>query len=244
MRNVLLLSIASTVLLGCTAADTLPDFGGVWARHPNPYANGENPPLPGGEPALKEPYASAYKESLAKKRAADEHGTPLIDDSTRCLPEGMPTIMGATYPLEIFQSPRDVVVLAELFTQTRRIFLNETLPPLDEVTPSYNGSSIGHYEGQTLVVETRGVLEDVKFAPFGIPHSRNMKITEQLRLAGPDLLENHITIEDPGVLDSPYVFTFRYKRKPDYKVSEYICDNNRYEPDETGNGVKLNVNPK
>jgi len=154
----------------------------------------------------------------------------------------MPTIMGATYAIEILQSPKDVVVLAEFLTQTRRIFLDEKMAPLEEITPSYNGYSVGHWEGSTLVVETRGVLEDVQFAPFGIPHSRQMKITERLRLSGPNLLVNHVVVEDPEVLVKPYVFDFGYRKNPKYKIVEYICDNNRSEAAEDGS-VRLKVTP-
>jgi hypothetical protein len=70
-----------------------------------------------------------------------------------------------------------------------------------------------------------------------------MKVTERLRLTGPDLLENQITIDDPEFLAKPYTFTFGYRRNPDYRIMEYICDNNRYHLNEEG-GVDLEVSPK
>lgn len=236
------------ILFTGAAYAATPDFSGVWERYPDLYTSQntrflKEPPPPGGGPQLKEPYASAYKALLKRRESAAKRGEQVIDAITSCLPEGMPTIMGATYNIELLQSPQVVVVLAELFTQTRRIFLNEKMPPLDEITPSYNGYSVGRWEGDTLVVETRKVREDVKFEPFGIPHSLDMKITERLRLTGPGLLENRITIEDPAALAKPYVFTFGYKKDPGYKVLEYICDNNRYRSDEKGNAT-LDLNSK
>jgi hypothetical protein len=248
MRNPRLALLAAALLLGAQAAScATPDFSGTWERFPDPYAEFENtpfaddPPPPAGGPKLKEPYASAYKELNRRKAEADKKGKPLLDPSTQCLNEGVPTIMAAVYPIEILQTPRQLVVLAEFLTQTRRIYLNEKMPPSDEISPGYNGYSVGHWQGETLVVQTTGVREDVKFVQA--PHSAQMKVTERLRLTAPDRLENQITIEDPAVLAKPYVFTFGYKRNPGYRIMEYICDNNRNSYDADG-GVSLEVAPK
>jgi len=205
-----------------------PDFNGVWTRYPDPYAAGpipEDPPPPGGDPRLREPYATAYKDYKIRKKAADDAGKPLLDASTQCLPEGMPTIMGAVYNIQLLHTTKELVVLAEFLTQTRRVFLNERMPPLSEITPSFNGYSVGHWEGDTLVIQTLGVREDTRF--YNFPHSRNMVITERLRLTAPDLLENRVKIDDPAMLAQPYEFVYGYKKDPTYKILEYICDDNR-----------------
>lgn len=237
-------ALAVILLLAVSAASgAAPDFSGVWERYPDPYGDSrfpDDPPPPAGGPHLKEPYASAYKKARQRKAEADKEGKPLADPATRCLPEGMPTIMAAVEPIEILQTPRQLVVLAEFLTQTRRVYLNEKMPEPEDISPGYNGYSVGEWQGQTLVVHTRGVREDIRF--MGIPHSAQMKITERLRLTAPDLLENQITIDDPGVLVKPYAFTFGYKRNPQYRILEYICDNNRERPDSQG-GVSLDVNP-
>src|SRR6185436_3724705 len=128
------------------------------------------------------------REFNRHKAEADKQGRPLPDPATRCLPEGMPTIMDAVEAIEIVQTQRQIVVLAEFLTQTRRIYLNEKMPPLEDLSPGYNGYSVGHWDGETLVVETIGVREDVRF--IAIPHSAQMKVTERLRLTAPDRLEN------------------------------------------------------
>jgi len=179
-------------------------------------------PVPEGGPDLKEPYASAWKAQRAKRLAALKAGKPLVDSSTLCLPEGMPTIMGAIFPIEILQTPRQVTVLAEFLTQTRRIYLDKPMPPVEEIAPSYYGFSSGHWSGDTLDVITRGVRKEVEF--FEIPHSDQMTITEHLRLVGPKLLENKVVIDDPAYLKKPYAFTIGYRRKDDYRIMEYICD--------------------
>jgi hypothetical protein len=248
MKYPRLAPVAAALLLGAHAAScATPDFSGTWERYPDPYAEFENtpfaddPPPPAGGPSLKEPYASAYKELNRRKAEADKNGKPLVDASTQCVPEGTPTLMAAVYPIEIVQTPRQIVVLAEFLTQTRRIYLNEKMPALEDISPGYNGYSVGHWQGDTLVVQTIGVREDVKFVQA--PHSAQMKVTERLRLTAPDRLENKITIEDPGVLAKPYVFTFGYKRNPGYRIMEYICDNNRNRVGADGS-VGMEVTPK
>jgi hypothetical protein len=228
---------------GSIALAAAPDFNGVWARFPDPYGDGpfpDDPPAPEGGPRLREPYATAYKEYQKRKKVAEEQGKLLLDASTQCLPEGMPTIMGAVYNIQILQVPKEIVVLAEFLTQTRRIYLGEPMPPTREITPTYNGYSVGGWEGETLVVRTVGVREDVKF--YNTPHTRNMVITERLRLTAPDRLEDHVKIEDPAVLLVPYEFTFGYKKDPTYKIMEYICDGNRYVKGADGS-VGLKVTP-
>jgi hypothetical protein len=227
---------AKTVLLAalalasaaCTEEQqaTEPGIMGIWELYPDPFGGEENTflelPVPGDGPKLKEPYASQWKALRDKRDAMLRAGTPLADPSTLCIPEGMPMIMGAIFPIQILQTPGQVTVLAEFLTQTRRIHLDKPMPALDEITPGYYGTSVGRWEGDTLVVTTKGVKEDIRF--FEIPHSLEMTITERIRLTAPDRLENQITIEDPKMLAEPYRFTYGYRRNDDYEMMEYFCD--------------------
>ena len=203
-----------------------PNITGVWEIYPDPFAGEENffseLPVPGDGPKLREPYATEWKKLRSERDALLKAGTPRVDPSTQCLPEGMPMIMGAIFPIELLQTPGQVTVLGEFLTQTRRIYLNRPMPPLDELNPNFYGFSTGRWEGDTLVVTTRGVKEEPRF--FEIPHSNEMVITERVRLTGPDLMENAITIEDPKILLEPYRFTYGYKRNPGYQIQEYFCD--------------------
>ncbi|MBB3859354.1 hypothetical protein GGQ88_000594 [Novosphingobium hassiacum] len=209
-----------------TATATAPNITGIWELYPDPFAGEENTflelPVPGDGPKLREPYATEWKTLRANRDAKLKAGTPLVDPNTQCLPEGMPSVMAAIFPLEFLQTPGQITVLAEFITQTRRIFLNKTMPALDELTPTFYGMSIGKWEGNTLVVTTKGVKEETRF--FEIPHSFEMTITERLKVTGPDTIENEITIEDPKVLLEPYRFTYGYKRNPEYQIMEYYCD--------------------
>jgi len=203
-----------------------PNIMGVWEIYPDPFAGEENTFVelepPGGGPKLREPYASQWKARRDERNAKLKAGTPLVDPSTLCLPEGMPSVMGAIFPFQILQTPGQVTVLAEFLTQTRRILFNKKMPPVEEVTPSYFGYSIGRWEGKTLVVTTLGVREDTQF--FEIPHTAAMKITERIRLTAPGYLEDQIVVEDPTILLEPYRFTFGYKRNDDYEIAEFLCE--------------------
>lgn len=203
-----------------------PNISGIWELYPDPFAGEENTflelPVPEGGPKLKEPYATEWKALRANRDAMLKAGTPLVDPSTQCQPEGMPMIMGAIFPLEILQTPGRVTVLAEFLTQTRRIYLDKQMPKLGELNPSFYGMSVGHWEGDTLVIKTRGVKEAVRF--FEIPHSLQMTITERIRLTASGLIDNQITIEDPETLLEPYRFTYGYKRNDEYQMMEYFCD--------------------
>lgn len=214
------------VVKGVTGSVVAPDIMGVWELYPDPFGGQENTVIelsaPEGGPKLKEPYASQWKQRIDKRNAALKAGTPLADRSTLCLPEGLPLIMGAIFPIQILQTPGQVTVLAEFLTQTRRIHLDKAVPALEDVSPSYYGYSVGRWEGDTLVVTTLGVREDTEF--YEIPHSAEMKITERIKIVKPGYLEDQIVIEDPKTLAEPYKFTYGYKRNDSYEISEYICD--------------------
>lgn len=239
---------AATIFLGvvlvtvagmCNAAasktqyDKRPDISGTWERTPDDWfgENPDEPVHPGGPMDLKEPYASQYAELKKKQAAANEAGTPLATTSSKCLPEGMPTLMAALFPIQIIHDDKQVVVLGEYLQQVRRILLNEAMPPKEKLDPKYQGHSRGHWEGDTLVVETQRVRTDVTF--YDVPHGADMKIIERIRLRGPDHLEDQVLIEDPQVLNTPYRFTFDYKRS-DYAIQEYVCENNQIVIDSEG----------
>jgi hypothetical protein len=230
MKSVILTALAVATSLTALPAmahpTNEPNITGVWEIYPDPFAGDENTFLelsaPNGGPKLKEPYASQWKARREHREAMLKAGTPLADPSTLCIPEGMPTIMWAIFPLQILQTPGQITVLAEFLTQTRRIFMNAPMPHPDDYAPTFYGFSTGRWEGDTLVVTTKGVQEETQF--FEIPHSSEMTITERLRLTSPDMLENHIVIDDPERLIEPYHFSYGYKRNDDYRIMEFYCE--------------------
>jgi len=243
-----LIAISCLWLASCGGPAPRPDFTGVWESYPPLHAPAKSPAelfaqgagqaymQPGGAPQLKEPYASAYEARLEKSH--ENNDEPVEEPGSGCLPEGMPGMMSAVLPFEVVQTPRLLVILAEEQMQVRRIHLDGKMPSWDDIVPGYFGYSVGHWEGDTLVVETRGIREDILF--LGIPHSNKMELTERLRLTAPDLLEIEFAMKDPTVFVQPYTFTYTYKKNPTYQIAEYVCENDRYSLDST----KLDVRPK
>jgi hypothetical protein len=146
----------------------------------------------------------------------------------------MPRMMAvASYPVEILQTAGQITLVTEAFSEVRRVYMNEKQQPIDEVPPGYYGHSVGRWEGETLVIDTVGIKESVP-GYNNIPHSSQMRITERMRLVTPTVLHDQITIEDPVVLEKPVVYTLAYRRLPNYKMVEFICENNREYVDEQG----------
>ena len=225
-------------------AQSKPDLTGVWG----PYRGGRgaDPKLaapPAGPIVLKPEYTKAYDARRAAEAAANARGEQLANASVQCVPYGVPNMMSvATYPVEIIQTPKQVTFISEAFSEVRRVYIDRPQAKIDDVPPGYYGRSVGHWEGDTLAVDTVGIKTTVN-GYRGMPHSEQMRIAERFRLAAPDVLHDQITIEDPVTLEKPVVYTLAYKRIPDYEMVEFVCDNNREYVDEQGR-VQLRLEQK
>jgi hypothetical protein len=210
-----------------------PDLTGTWAADRRPNRDPKVTPPPAGPMTLKQPYAHQYESRRAAERQAEDRGEPLANSSTACVPYGMPQMMSAIYPLEILQTPGQITIIAEAFSEVRRIYLNEAPAKVGEVAPGYYGHSTAHWNGDTLEVETVGIKESV-LGYRGMPHSDQLRIVERFRLVAPDVLHDQVTVEDPVTLEKPWTFTFAYRRTSGYKMQEYVCENNRDYADDKG----------
>ncbi len=214
-----------------------PDFSGAWTTYPGRSKGPPPDPKLAAPPPtplqLKAQYAGPYEAKRAAQRESDRRGEPLANASTECVPNGMPQMMFPIYPLEILQTRGQVTIIAEAMSQVRRIYLNQPQAKMEDVPPEYFGHSVGHWEGDTLVVDTIGVKEEV-LSYQDTPHSDQMRIKERFRLVAPDILHDQITIEDPVTLEKPWTFTFAYKRQAGYQMLEYVCENNREYVDDKG----------
>ena len=230
-------AILGAVLLawGSAAAQAPPNLTGAW--EPMGGGRGANPktaPPPAGPIVLKPEYAKAYDAKRQADAEATKRGEPPASAAVLCSPYGMPRMMAvASYPVEILQTPGQITIVTEAFSEVRRVYMDEPQQPIDDVPPGYYGHSVGRWDGQTLVIDTVGIKETVP-GYNNIPHSSQMRITERIRLVTPDVLHNQITIEDPVVLEKPVVYTLAYRRLPGYKMVEFVCENNREYLDEQG----------
>jgi len=245
-----------------TAADwaalaKLPDFNGVWERagvggggNPvfgTPSQRGNTPPAARG--ASPQRGGDAGRTSVpsftpkyeAMRAAAAKSLQPEDNTTANCLPPGMPGIMGQPYPMEFLLTPGKVTIVIEAYTQVRHIYTDGRPLPQDP-DPKFFGTSVGHWEGETLVAETVGFNDHVQLAR-GVPHGDKMKIVERFRLTDPDTMNIETTITDPVALAAPYKTSNTVKRHRNWTISEYICEeNNRNYVDQTGKaGINLTV---
>jgi hypothetical protein len=222
-----------------TAADwsalaKLPDFSGVWERGGGGGGRGAGARGRAAGPSFTPKYE-------AMRAAAARAPQPEDNTTANCLPPGMPGIMGQPYPMEFLLTPGKVTIVIEAYTQVRHIFTDGRALP-DEPEPKFFGTSIGHWEGDTLVAETVGFSAHVQHAR-GVPHGEKMKIVERFRLTDPDTMSIETTITDPGVLEAPYTTTASLRRHRNWTISEYICEEiNRNSVDQNGKvGIDLTL---
>jgi hypothetical protein len=177
------------------------------------------------------PLTPKYQQIYQQMRAESER---LAEGTQTCEWPGMPTIMTYPYPFEILDTPGRLTFLFEVESQVRRVFLDRKthLDP-DDLDPSYNGDSIGHWEGMTLVIDTIGFNT---YRPVrGLPHSQQMRIVERITPIDKDTITDEITITDPEAFTRPMVINVQYSRRPDWRIREYSCaENNRDAPDASG----------
>jgi hypothetical protein len=208
---------------------------GSWNRYPE---IGETPqpafpaPPPIPAPPLKAEHKAAWEAHRKVVADAEAAGKPVFTNYTACLPDGMPAMMMGMFPMEVLQTPGQVTIIQEAYNQVRRIYMGAQLPAFEDAEPLFWGHSSGKWEGDTLVVDTIGIKEDVRFRD--VPHSNQMRIVERLRLLSPDMMEDVVTVTDPVYLDGPWTFKWMYKRMPGYKMLEYVCESNREYRDESG----------
>ena len=231
---------------------TLPDFSGVY--YPiNPFGNFRGGPRAGGpppgaprqgppprptasaplsdgsrgrrpdEPLLKPEYMAKW-EMISKTRIA---GSSEYDPVARCLPPGMPAMMSMAYGMEVMQTKDKITFFSELNDALRRVYLDGRKPSgtvLED--PTYAGYSTGHWEGDTLVVDTVALRDDTFIEGF-TPHSDQMTVHERIRLKEPTLLEDTITVTDPKALTQPWTTVKTYRKaKPRSgkdELREFAC---------------------
>jgi hypothetical protein len=176
---------------------------------------------PADAPKLTPEYLAKW-EVIRKSRMA---GSPEFDPNVRCVSAGMPNMMSMTYGMELQHTKNKITMYGELNDVYRRIFLDGRKPSqkvLDD--PTFAGYSTGHWEGDTLVVDTVAIREDALFDTFS-PHSDQFTVRERIRLASPGVLEDQITDMDPKALVEPFhsVRAYRKASPPNDELREFSC---------------------
>jgi len=175
--------------------------------------------------------APAVTEAGQRARAAvhDSWNTEVFDKLSdfgnwdRCLTRGLPgSFMPGAYNMgiRIMQSPGLVVIPIEMVHETRLIYLDGRDAPPPNVT-QYLGYSRGHWEGNTLVVETTNFTPGMSNGVT--PNSAQMKLHERFTPTGPDQIRYEAWIEDPVMLTEPYKIDMPWHRNSNYEFYEYAC---------------------
>jgi hypothetical protein len=212
-------TLAAALLAGAAHAAMPGDLSGVWLYDRDRAALDKSTPN----------VTPKVAELLVKKRAARADGYVREVQNLKCLPTGMPLMMQWISPIYIFQDYHRVAIISEDDPgndQPRTVYLDEKAhPSADTIFPSWNGHSIGHWEGKTLVVDTIGFNERaILFA--GVPRTPKTHIVERFAVSADGaVLTDTMTIDDPDVLTAPWTKVLAYKRMPaDTERLEAVCE--------------------
>jgi hypothetical protein len=214
------------------------DISGLWMQYP--FVFQFDPTLKFGEAqkaVLQSDYETRYRTYLAAAAKGEAEGKPLANASAQCLPSGLPTSMSGFAPLEFVVTKKTIYVFPEGWDPPRRIFMGRSLPPWEDVEPSYEGYSVGRWEGDTLVVDTEAVK--VRTTIDGVPHSEAMQVHERIRVLDDDTLEDVFTITDPKAFKAPWVITKRYKDYETQAIGEANKPGQELEPHFAAKGSEL-----
>jgi hypothetical protein len=170
------------------------------------------------------PLTPEYAAILKKWRDAADSGKPIADSTARCEAFGMPRVMSFGL-FELLQTPGRVTMITEILHEVRRIYTDGRKVPAD-FDPGYEGYSTGHWEKDTLVVKTVGLIPNT-LDQYGIPHSDQLEVTERIQLLDKDTLRDRVTLNDPKAYTKPWTVDRLYKRAPvGTEILEYICNTN------------------
>ena len=203
-----------------TALAALPDWSGVW----NPDITDQNAENVRNPPSWNPAAAAKIAALQAREQAGDPKGL-----FVNCLPEGMPSWMLISHnALEFVFSPGRVTLLGESDSnRLRRVYTDGRGHP-DDPDLTFHGHSIGHWEGEVLVVDTVGVLPETYLAlgeAVGVPNNGDLHVVERIHLKGPDTLVDELTIDAPHVLAKPWTTSRIYyrQRARKFDIVEGVC---------------------
>src|SRR5262245_35726034 len=172
-------------------------------------------------PKFKGEAAKAFAESEQAKK----EGKSYRDWIGQCYPSGMPVIMTRVWPIAMIQLPTAIYMISGFENSLRIIYLDgRKHTPADEVVRTYDGESVGHWEGDTLVVDTRSMISDKHVIDDGLPVSDDFRIIERIRLINNgQTLEDQWTLIDPNNWEGEWTSTHWWKRQDDTDITEVEC---------------------
>ena len=153
------------------------------------------------------------RDVIAKRNALVLAGKPANPPHASCWPVGVPgfILRPMTQAMFFIQTPEKIVMVLSSKQEVRHIYMKAKHS--ENLKPSWYGESIGHYEGDTLVVDTIGLSDKAPVDGFDTPHTDQLHVVERWRLIDDETLEVHVYVEDPGAFTTPWTAIQRYSRK-------------------------------
>jgi hypothetical protein len=218
-------------------ADGKPDLSGVYQA--SPRRGGWDAEAPGDEPGVPAPRSAVSINTTvsdpipftpeARKLAQDILNRRSIDDpTTRCIFAASPRITGVgLFPIQFVQTPTQMIILYEYMWTHRVIPIGAKQP--DDASPSFMGTSVGRWEGNTFVVDVVGFKPGL-WLTGGLVTSDALHLTERYTRVDRDQLTYEVTIEDPKVLTKPVTQRTTLMLREGARLREYSCAENNMDP--------------
>ena len=203
--------------------DGTPDMRGIW-KQPNgvKYTINLAADSKPGDVVMLPSAAKIYQERQENLQKDDPIG--------HCNLPGVPQVNAVPYPYKILQVPGEITILYEAVRTFREIFTDGRAFPVDP-NPAWLGYSVGHFEGDSLVVETRGQNDKSWLDSGGHPHTEQLRVTERWRRLDFGHITLQTTIDDPGAYAKPWTVTYPLTFVPDTELLEYVCTENNKDVD-------------
>jgi hypothetical protein len=190
------------------------------------------PPRPGGQPFIGDPNNPILTPAgaAAVKAMGDvwRSGQPYNAATELCAPSGVPHILTVFGGVQFLQTPEMITILYHRDQQVRWVYLNQKHSPNPK--PSWYGESVGHYEGDTLVIDTIGLNDKSIVDRFGAPQTETTHVVERYRVIdGGAALLAHVTVEDPKIFTTSWSGTITFNRNRNNQIpgEERCAENNK-----------------
>jgi len=215
-----------------TVAGTEPAPASVTGACGDPH----NQPVPraaDGHPDLSGVYIAGFAlrplEGMKLKPGAEKYKVAIdpndLGQGVTCVPPGVPAATMQPYPLQIVQKPGLVVILYEAYHVFRIIPTDGTTHP-DDMDPTYMGNSVGHWDGDTLIVDVTGFNDKTFVGLGGYRHSTAYHVVERYHRVSYEELDYEATIDDPNVFAAPFQQSSKMRLHPEWQIQEYVCEDN------------------
>ncbi len=196
--------------------DGKPDLSGVWVTKPG-YTGNVAKDLKPGEVSFQ-PWAEKLYQHRVDTLSKD-------DPQASCVLSGVPRENVVPYPFKILHTRGMIVILYEALHSYRQIFMDGRSLPKDP-NPAWMGYSIGHWDGDTLVVESSGFVNNNWLDNNGHPGTEALRLTERFHRRDFGHIDLHMTVDDPKAYTKPWSVDLKMDLQPDSDLIEYVCSEN------------------